>query len=84
MQKQFMDTVVNVRVCLGATTVSMGDLLNLNVGDVIPLEQDATGELSVEVEGVKKMKCYYGVSHGNVAVQVTKVAERRKDGASGG
>ena len=33
------------------------------------------GELVVEVEGVKKMKCYYGVSRGNVAVQITRLME---------
>lgn len=77
LQEQFLDTDVNLRVSLGVTEINMGDLLNMQVGDVIPLDQDATGELNVEVEGVKKMKCYYGVSHGNVAVQITRVLQGR-------
>jgi flagellar motor switch protein FliM len=79
LERQFLETDVNVTVNLGVTEVTMGDLLNMQVGDVIPLDQDATGELSVEVEGVKKMKCFYGVSHGNVAVQITRVPKSRHE-----
>lgn len=79
LKEQFMETEVNMRVSLGTTEVNLGDLLNMQIGDVIPLEQDATGELSVEVEGVKKFKCYYGVSHGNMAVQVTRVLKERHE-----
>lgn len=79
LKEQFLETDVSVRVSLGNTEITMGDLVNMQVGDVIPLEQDATGELNLEVEGVKKFKCYYGVSHGNVAVQVTRVLRDRYD-----
>jgi flagellar motor switch protein FliM len=77
LQKQLMDTEVAVRVNLGQTEITFQDLLNMQVGDVIPLAQDATGELNVEVEGVSKFKSYYGVSHGNVAVQVTRSLSRK-------
>ncbi len=80
LEEQFLDTEVTLRVSLGTTEISMDDLLNMQVGDVIPLEADATGELNVDVESVKKFKCYYGVSHGNVAVQVTRVLQGRHEG----
>jgi flagellar motor switch protein FliM len=54
----------------------VGDLVNLNVGDIIPLNQDSDGELDVLVEGVPKMKSVFGVSRGNRAVQVTHVVEQ--------
>jgi flagellar motor switch protein FliM len=79
LEEQFLDTEVEMRVSLGTTEISMNDLLNMKEGDVIPLEQDATGELNVEVEGVKKFKCYYGISHGNVAAQVTRVIMGRNE-----
>jgi len=78
LKEQFQETEVSVKVSLGETEITLGDLLNLKPGDVIPLEQDATGELPIEVEGVKKFKGYYGISHGNVAVQVTKVLEGKQ------
>ena len=69
---------IGAEVCvnLGETSITVGDLVNLNVGDIIPLTQDADGELNILVEGASKYKCLFGVSRGNRAVQVTKpVAE---------
>jgi len=61
-----------ISVDLGETTISVGDLVNLNVGDIIPLTQDCDAELQLRVEGVPKYKCLFGVSRGNRAIQVTK------------
>ena len=67
------NTKANVVVKLGESEMSVGDLLNLQIGDVIPLNQEASGELFLEVEGLKKMNCLVGVHKGNRAVQITKV-----------
>lgn len=69
---QLMDTNVDLKVSLGETQISVSDLMKLKKGDVIPLDQDATGELDLRLEGTKKFKCYYGIHHGTVAVQVTR------------
>ncbi len=65
----------NITVNLGMATITVGDLINLNVGDIIPLSQDADGELDVLIEGVPKLKCFLGSSRGNRAVQVTRFEE---------
>lgn len=62
-------------VKLGETDMSIGDLVGLQVGDVIPLSQEVAGELDLEIEGVNKLKCLVGTYKGNRAVQIT----RRKD-----
>lgn len=72
IKEQLMDTDLEVRVNLGETTILLEDLMSLKVGDVIPLTQDATGELDINVENVKKFKGYYGNHHGTTAVQVTR------------
>lgn len=76
INRQLLDTEVKVLVELGKTHVSLQEIMNLKKGDVIPLDQDATGELDVQIEGVNKFKSYYGVSHGNVALQLTKKIEK--------
>lgn len=76
IKDQLLDTDVNLLVNLGESEITLRELMDLKVGDVIPLDQDATGEFEVQVEEVKKFKGYYGVNHGNVAVQVTKVVDR--------
>lgn len=65
-----------VVVNLGETQITVGDLVNLNIGDIIPLAQDADGELSIHLEGISKFKCLFGISRGNRAVQVTRPVEQ--------
>lgn len=68
-----MGTVeADVVVQLGGANITMSDLVNMNIGDVIPLNRDSDGELDVLVEGVSKFKCYFGTSRGNRAVQITR------------
>jgi flagellar motor switch protein FliM len=76
IKDQLLDTEINLHVNLGESEITLRELMGLKVGDVIPLDQDATGEFEVKVEDVKKFKGYYGVNHGNVAVQVTKLIDR--------
>ncbi len=72
IKEQLLDTDVDVKINLGETEIALKDLMTLKVGDVLPLDQDATGEFDVQIEGVKKFKSYYGIHHGTVAVQVTR------------
>lgn len=76
IKEQLLETDVDIKVNLGETEVKLRDLMNLKVGDVIPLTQDSSGELDIQVEGVKKFKGYYGVHHGTVAMQITRQIER--------
>lgn len=76
IEEALLDTNLEVLVNLGKTEIKLADLMNLKVGDVLPLDQDSTGELDVHIEGVKKFKSYYGVHHGTVAVQVTRPIQK--------
>ena len=73
---QLMETDMNVKVDLGQAHITLGDLMELKVGDVLPLDQDSTGELDIQVEGVRKFKGYHGIHHGSVALQVTRTIEK--------
>lgn len=72
MEEHLRAAPVDVRVNLGESAISVGDLVNLGVGDIIPLSQDADGELLLLIEGVAKYHCFFGVSRGNRAVQITR------------
>lgn len=76
IKEQLMDTSVDIKVNLGETQIIIEDLMGLKVGDVIPLTQDATGELDIQIEAIKKFKGYYGNHHGTVAVQITRPIEK--------
>lgn len=72
MNEHIKDVVSTIVVKLGEAEMTVGDLVTLEKGDIIPLNQEASGEVSLTVEGVEKMKCLIGVHKGNRAIQVTK------------
>ncbi len=76
IRSQLLETMVNINVNLGQSEITLKELMGLKVGDVIPLDQDTTGEFDILVEGVPKFKSYYGIHHGSVAVQVTRTIEK--------
>ena len=75
LRQHLSETFLNCKVNLGETNLTVGDLVNLNIGDVIPLAQDADGELDLTVEGTPMYKCLFGVSRGNRAIQITRPLE---------
>lgn len=68
---------VDAEICVnvGVTELSVGEVLNLKVGDVIPLAQNADEELPILLEGVPKFRGFMGVSRGSRAIQITNLFE---------
>ena len=60
-------------------TASLGDLVNLTVGDVIWLDSNLQRELQVLVEGKPKFRGRPGTQGARLAVQITKVLEENSD-----
>ena len=78
MEEHLQSAAAEAVVRLGSAEITVGDLVHLNPGDIIPLTQDADGELDLVVEGVAKFKCLFGVSRGNRAVQLTRAIVNQK------
>lgn len=77
LRQQVQSVPVNLHVELGRTQLKGRDLINLSVGDVIPLHKFMADDLDVIVDGVEKFKGQPGTFHGNNAIQITKLVERR-------
>lgn len=75
MEEHVKSTKADVVVNLGEAAITVSDLVNLSEGDIIPLSKNSDDELEINVEGIPKYKCFFGVSRGNRAVQVTQVLE---------
>ena len=75
MNAHLLETNADVVVKLGEADMTVGDLVNLQVGDVLPLNQEASGEVVAEIEGVDKYKCIIGTYKGNRAIQVTDLVK---------
>jgi len=72
LQDHVQNAEATAIVKLGETDMTIGDLVSLQIGDVIPLSQEVSGELDLEIEGANKLKCLIGTYKGNRAVQVTR------------
>lgn len=72
VKEQIMQTTANLVVKLGEANIQVRDLMNLEVGDIIQLNTDATMPLSIMVEGVPKFKGIPGLLRGNRAIRVTE------------
>ncbi|HEY6877730.1 MAG TPA: FliM/FliN family flagellar motor switch protein [Polyangiales bacterium] len=58
---------------LGHAQSTVRNVLSLNVGDVLRLDEAPSSPLTVFIEGQKKMIGVPVVSHGNIAVEVTQM-----------
>lgn len=70
---------VDVDVMLGDTMLSMQDITELQVGDVITLDNSIKSELSVFVEGIKRFKGVPGVKEKKLAVKITEVIRKEEE-----
>lgn len=64
---------LNVTAQLGATKVSINDLLNLEVGDVIILDQKINEDITVSVGGAKIYKAKPGILGSKNGVEITDI-----------
>ncbi len=72
IKEQIMQTTVNLHIKLGEADIDMHDLMNLQAGDIIQLNNDATVPLQLMVEGIPKFKCVPGVLKGQRAIKITE------------
>ena len=76
LQRLLMDTPVTVIAELGRTRQTIGDILNLQVDDVIPLPSGPEDSIVVAVDHVPKYLAYPGVIKGNRAVEIAALLNR--------
>jgi len=71
--RQLQRTPVPISVTLGSARLSFRDLLQLQPGDVIPLDRGVDDDLPVNVNGRQKFWCRPGLVGKRMAVSVTGV-----------
>jgi len=70
---------VPLTVELGKITVTVGEMLDLSVGDVVRLDSRVNEELSVIIGQHQKFKCKPGSSNNRIAVQITRSVTEEED-----
>lgn len=75
-QDKILDKLRNAKmplqVYLGGTTIHVGDLIELSVGDVLKLDREASNDLLVCVNSRPKFYCRPGTLKENLAIHITQ------------
>jgi len=71
LREELKSASVEVSSTLTETTISLRELNNLNVGDVIPV--DIPDVVTAEIEGIPVFRGQYGLSRGNRALKVVEM-----------
>jgi flagellar motor switch protein FliM len=78
LREEIEEAEVEVVPVLGRSTLSVGRLLNLKPGDVIPCDFD--GQVTLLAEGVPILRGSYGASRGQQAVKIEQHLVRNRNG----
>ena len=71
MTQQIQIAEVEMIADFGTARVTLGDLLNMKVGDIIPVHVPEI--ITAKVDGTPVIECQYGVSNGQYALKVDKL-----------
>jgi len=71
MTQQIQTAEVEILAKMGTARVTLGDILNMKVGDIIPIS--VPDQITAEVDGVPVMECTYGKLNGQYALRVEKL-----------
>jgi flagellar motor switch protein FliM len=70
LRKLLHDVPVELSVELGSTRLKGSELMNMEIGDIIMLDNDAKSTLLAKVQGVPKLRVTPGICRRNLAFQV--------------
>ncbi len=79
LQRKLERTLIPVIVELGRATVTVHELLDLGVGDVLQLETKAEEDLNILIGNREKFKCKPGLVGHRTAIQITQVISQGDD-----
>jgi flagellar motor switch protein FliM len=79
LERKVNSTLVPVRGVLGRATITVHELLELAVGDVLTLDTGVSDEIDVKVGELVKFKARPGVQRKKAALKITQVLKREED-----
>jgi flagellar motor switch protein FliM len=79
IETQLEKTLVPVSAVIGKTSITVSDFINLQVGDIIPLDSYITSDIDILVGDLLKFHGKPGLSRGKNAIQITSLVEREEE-----
>lgn len=78
LEDRLENTYIDVRAIIGSTTIMVNDFVNLQQGDIIPLDSYINSNLSIKVGSLLKFNAKPGISRGRNAVQITSLIRKEE------
>ncbi|MFV0519774.1 MAG: flagellar motor switch protein FliM [Lachnospirales bacterium] len=79
MEVRLNETTLPIKAIIGKTTISISDFINLQIGDVIPLDSFINSDLLIEVGSLHKFNGKPGISRMKNSIQITKVVRKEDE-----
>lgn len=79
IENKVNNTEVPIKALLGKTTISVNDFVELQPGDVLPLDVGINDDMEIMVGDILKFYGKPGVRKNKVAVKITKVLKKEDD-----
>lgn len=76
VEESLQDAKVPVSVIVGQTNITVDEFINIQVGDVIPLDSYVTSDFKVKVGDLTKFYAKPGINKGKNAIQITSVIRK--------
>ena len=70
LRKQLKDAEVEIKAQLANTTLTLNEVLKMQVGDIIPIS--VPEKIIAHVDNIPLMECYYGQQGGQYALKIEK------------
>lgn len=83
LKKRIEKTKVPLTVHVGETNLTVEELLDLQAGDVVKLEQKVSQDLTLFIGNRPKFKCKPGIVGSKMAVEITSLATEGDDDING-
>lgn len=78
LEEKLEKTSVALSAIVGQTRISVGDFINMQVGDIIPLDSYVSSDLNVMVGNLLKFNAKPGISRGKNAIQITTLIKKEE------
>jgi flagellar motor switch protein FliM len=79
LERKIESTKIPIRALLGETKITVGEVIGLQRGDVLPLDTKADDELRVMIGTLEKFKAMPGIKNKKIALKVTGIIEKEED-----
>jgi len=76
LEAQLERTKINIAAIIGRTRITVNDFVQLQPGDIIPLDSYINSDLQIMVGNLLKFHAKPGISRGKNAIQITSLVER--------